>query len=146
MGKNKYIETPQKLWELFTKYKTWCKDNPVTIEDYVGKEAQRVMREKPRALTMEGFECFVMDNTKITYPDLTEYFEGKNESYKEYFPISARIHKEIRRNQIEGGLAGVLNSSITARLNGLTDKQEIKNEQPNELTVKIVRNKKKPKK
>jgi hypothetical protein len=84
-----------------------------------------------------------MNHTKITYPDLTEYFEGSNESYKDYFPISTHIRKEIRSHQIEGGLAGVLNSSITARINGLTDKQEIKTDQPTEITVNVVKNKKK---
>ena len=75
---------------------------------------------------MEGFECYVMDNTKINYPDLTEYFEGKNESYADYFPICSRIKREIRHDQIKLGLANVINPSITQRLNGLVDKSETK--------------------
>ena len=34
-------------WNDFTEYETQVKNNPITIEDYVGKDAQRVMREKP---------------------------------------------------------------------------------------------------
>lgn len=131
MGKNKYIESPERMWDLFTDYKKEVSENPLTQKDWVGKDAQTVQREFTRALTMEGFECYVMENTEVTYPDLTEYFEGKNESYKNYFPICSRIRREIRLDQIEKGLAGLINPSITQRLNGLTDKQEVTHkEQP----------------
>lgn len=132
MGKHKYIETPEKMWELFEAYKKEVKDKPFLNKDWVGKEAKEIKREYPRVLTMEGFECYVMDHTNITYPDLTEYFEEKNESYAEYFPISSRVRREIRRNQIEMGMANLANPSITQRLNGLVDKQDIavRSEQP----------------
>lgn len=124
MGKNKYIETPEKMWELFIGYKKDVEDNPLKRKDWVGKDANTVQREFTRALTMEGFECYVMDHTEITYPDLTEYFEGNNPSYKDYFPICSRVKREIRRDQIEKGLAGMINPSITQRLNALVDKKE----------------------
>lgn len=125
MAKHKYIETPDKMWELFEAYKNEIKSNPILVEDYVGKDAERVMREREHPLIMEGFECYVMNNTQITYPDLSEYFEGKNESYANYFPICSRIKREIRHDQIKLGLANVINPSITQRLNGLVDKKEI---------------------
>lgn len=124
MGKPKYIESPERMWELFEAYKKATKEAPFLVKDWVGKDGFEVEREKERALTMEGFECFVMDNTNVTYPDLTEYFEGKNESYKAYFPICSRIKREIRRDQVEGGLAGIHNASITQRLNGLVEKTQ----------------------
>jgi hypothetical protein len=124
MGKKKYIKTPEKIWELFVAYKTHIEQNPFKVKDWVGKDANEVKREHIRTLTMEGFECFVMDNTNIQYPDLSEYFEGKNESYKEYFPICSRIKREIRRDQIEKGLASLANPSITQRLNGLKEQTE----------------------
>lgn len=132
MAKHKYIETPEKLWELFIKYKDYVKNNPVLVEDYVGKDGDRVMRQREQPLIMEGFECFAMDNTKLSYPDLTEYFENKNESYKDYFPICSRIKREIRFDQIKLGLANVINPSITQRLNGLKEQTEstVKTEQP----------------
>ena len=132
MGKKKYIETPERMWELFEDYKKDVNENPIKSTDWVGGMAKEVKRPHIRALTMEGFECYVMENTKVTYPDLTEYFEGKNESYKNYFPICSRIRREIRADQIDKGLAGLINPSITQRLNGLVDKQshDIKTEQP----------------
>lgn len=124
MGKNKYIETPEKMWELFQQYKKEINTNPFKTKDWVGKDANEIKREHMKVMTMEGFECFVMDNTKITYPDLTEYFEGKNESYANYFPICSRVRREIRRDQLEKGLSGLANPSITQRLNGLVDRKE----------------------
>lgn len=128
MSKNKYIETPEKMWDLFINYKSEVNTTPLLKKDWVGKDATPVQREYTRALTMEGFECFVMDNTKISYPDLTEYFEGKNESYLEYFPICSRIKREIRRDQLEKGLAGLINPSITQRLNNLVDRKDVKSD------------------
>lgn len=132
MGKRKYIETPEKLWNLFCAYKKEIESTPFKVPDWVGKDAVQVKREHMKTLTMEGFECYVMDHTRITYPDLTEYFEGKNDSYSDYFPICSRIKREIRRDQLEKGLAGLANQSITQRINNLVDKSEVKEikEQP----------------
>ena len=124
MGKRKYIETPEKLWELFEMYKDSLKQNPRIKIEYVGKNGDKVETPIQRPLVMEHFECFVMDHTKITYPDLSEYFECKNETYKDYFPISMRIRKEIRADQTEGGLLGFYNSSLTARIQGYKEQTE----------------------
>lgn len=135
MGKPKYIESPEVMWDLFEQYRKDTKSNPKKVTDWVGGMAKQVERHKERPLTMEGFECFVMDHTNVTYPDLTEYFEGKNESYKNYFPICSRIKRIIRNDQIEGGMVGDYNPSITQRINGLTEKAELKHE-VNEIVIK----------
>ena len=84
------------------------------------------MREKPRCLTMEGFENFVADIDGMPM-ELGHYFSNLNDAYTEYLPICMRIRRNIRQDQIEGGMAGIYNPSITQRLNGLneTTKQEI---------------------
>lgn len=138
MAKHKYIETPEKMWELFCDYKKWAKENPIKVQDFVGKDGQEVHRDKERPLTMEGFECFVMENSDLSYPDLTEYFEGKNESYRSYFPICSRIKREIRNEQIVGGMVGIYNPSITQRLNGLVEKTDNKQDGKVEVLVKYA--------
>lgn len=126
MGKNKYIETPEKMWQLFVEYKRQVKSNPTIIKDWVGKDADEIYREREKPLTMVGFECFVCDNTDISYPDLTEYFNSNNDSYKDYFPISSRILAEIKNDQISGGMTMIYSQSLTARLNNLAEKTETK--------------------
>jgi hypothetical protein len=124
MGKNKYIETPEKMWELFTLYKKEVKNKPIIVKDWVGKDATDVYREKEKPLTMVGFECFVCDNTDVSYPDLTNYFENKDNKYENYFPITSRIKAEIKNDQINGGMTMIYSQNLTARLNGLVDKKE----------------------
>ena len=124
MAKNKYIETPEKMWELFTKYKEWASNNPILVEDYVGKDADRVLREKPRCLTMEGFENFVAEIPEMPL-SLGDYFSNNNDNYADYSTICSHVRRQIRQNQIEGGMAGVFNPSITQRLNGLVEKKSI---------------------
>lgn len=125
MGKNKYIESPEAFWKLFEDYKEYTKSNPVIVKDWVGKDADAVHREKEKPLTMVGFECFVCDKTKISYPDLTVYFEGKDQSYKDYFPIASRIKAEIQNDMLTGGMTMIYSQSLTARLANLPDRQDI---------------------
>jgi DNA-packaging protein gp3 len=119
MGKHKYIETPEKMWELFIEYKNSVKDNPAKIQDYVGKDAEMVYREKEKPLTLEGFECYLFDNRIIS--DLSNYFANSGNKYSEYSTICSHIRKVIKNDQIQGGMIGIYNPSITQRLNGLTE-------------------------
>ena len=130
MGKKKYIESPEVMWEHFLSYKKHVKSNPIIVKDWVGKDATDVYREKERPLTIDGFECWCYDNDIIS--DLSQYFANTEQRYSEYQTICSRIRKAVRNDQIEGGMAGIYNPSITQRLNGLVDKSEssIRVEQP----------------
>lgn len=125
MGRYKLIDSPETMWKLFNSYKGWVKNNPIEIEDYVGKDAIRVFRQKPRPLTMEGFECFVADLDGMPF-GLQHYFANTDSAYEDFLTICSRIKTEIRQDQISGGMAGIYNPSITQRLNGLVDKTESK--------------------
>ena len=57
-----------------------------------------------------------------------QYFKNQDNAYTEYLPICSQIKREIRNDQIEGGMAGVYNPSITQRLNSLVEKSENKHE------------------
>jgi hypothetical protein len=129
MGKHKYIETPEKMWELFEQYRVYTKSRPILVQDFVGKDGDEVNRKKERPLTIDGFECWCYDNDIIS--DLSNYFANSDNKYSEYSTICSRIRKAVRTDQIEGGMSGIYNPSITQRLNGLTDKSEmIVKEQP----------------
>tara|TARA_R110000868_G_scaffold72879_1_gene211790 strand:- start:593 stop:1030 length:438 start_codon:yes stop_codon:yes gene_type:complete len=123
MGKHKYIETPEKMWEHFENYRKEVKGNPILVQDYVGKDANMVYREKERPITLDGFECWCYDNGIIS--DLGNYFSNLDGKYTDYLPICQRIRKTIRTHQIEGGMSGIYNPSITQRLNGLVEKSAV---------------------
>lgn len=131
MAKKKYIQTPEILFELFTKYKKWCKNNPIKKNDFKGKDATMVYYELERPLTLEGFENFVAEIDGMPL-DLGDYFENRNSAYTNFSAICSRIKKIIREDQISGGMAGIYNPSITQRLNNLVERNEttIKAEQP----------------
>jgi hypothetical protein len=128
-GRKKNIETPLILWDLFFKYKTQVKENPIKVQDYVGKDGDVVWREKEKPLTMVGFQNYLDDNDIIT--DVTDYFENKENRYKDFIRICSRIKRNIQDDQISGGMVGIYNPSITQRLNNLIEKVEQTNiEQP----------------
>lgn len=122
MGRNKHIETPDKLWDYFKEYKEQTKSNPFKVKDWVGKDALDVYREKERPLTMEGFECWLFDKDIIG--DLSHYFYNIDKRYTDYIVVCSRVKKAIRQDQIEGGMSGMYNPSITQRLNGLVEKTQ----------------------
>lgn len=128
MAKHKYIETPEKMWELFEAYRKDVKSNPRIVFDYVGKNGNEVKKPLERPLTIEGFYEYVCERNDTKFetgsPDLSDYFENKDERYSEYVRICSRIKRNIRKDQIEGGMVGQYNPSITQRLNGLTEKTE----------------------
>jgi len=121
-GQGKYIETPEKMWEYFEAYRAEVKNNPRTKTVFPGKDAipQREPLERP--LTLEGFENWCADAG--IRQDLGDYFANTKGNYSEYSTICSRIKRVIRQDQIEGGMVGQYNASITQRLNALVDKQE----------------------
>lgn len=122
MGRPNKINSPEHLWELFQAYKKHTKENPFIVKDFVGKDAEMVYREKERPLTIEGFENYCADQEVIG--DLSHYFANTNGRYKRFLTICSRIRREVRSDQIEGGMAGMYNPSITQRLNNLVEKTQ----------------------
>jgi hypothetical protein len=127
--KEKYIETPEKMKEYFIKYSEDTKARPIKVTDWVGAKAVEVVREKERPLTMEGFSIWLWEHD-IT-GNVHDYFSNKGNAYTSYSYICRAIREAIRRDQIEGGMAGIYNPSITQRLNGLVEKSSVTvSEQP----------------
>lgn len=125
-GRPKAIESPEKLWDYFLSYKDYVKSRPIKVHDFVGKDGIAVYREKERPLTIEGFECWLFDNDIID--NLSNYFANSNNSYSDFSTICSHIKRAVRNDQIEGGMSGIYNPSITQRLNNLVEKTETKHE------------------
>jgi hypothetical protein len=117
---NKYIESPERMYELFCEYVDTVKAKPFHVRDWVGAMATQVERPKEKPLTLEGFSnyCFHKGIVK----DTDDYFCNTKGNYEEYSNICSRIKRIIREDQIAGGMAGIYNPSITQRLNGLVEK------------------------
>lgn len=131
--KHKYIETPEKMYELFEGYKASLKPREIQKATAAGVKSE--WHTPP--LTMEGFEVYGYSQG-VT---LEHYFRNETGSYDAYCTICSHIKKEIRRDQIEGGMVGQFNPSITQRLNSLTEKTENTNtHEIKEIKINIKRN------
>jgi len=107
---------------------------------YVGREGKRVEDYTILPLTLSGFKVFC----HLKYGTVQHYFDNTDNYYDDFCAICSHIRDQIKENQITGGMLGIYNASITQRLNGLTDKQEVKVEDKvTEITVNVVKNKKK---
>jgi len=139
MAKKKYIETPEKLYELFEAYKANRKPREIQKATATGVKSE--WHTPP--LTMEGFDVYVMTMEGIESKGVEQYFSNRDGRYEEYVGICQRIKREIRNDQIEGGMVGQYNPSITQRLNGLTEKTDVttNGKDLNEVKVTIVTNK-----
>jgi hypothetical protein len=123
VGRPKKIETADEMMKHFTAYEEEVRSHPIKVVDFKGKDADRVEMEYRRPLTLEGFEVYCYNNNIIK--NLGDYFANTEGRYKDFTTICSHIRRIIRTDQIEGGMAGVYNPSITQRLNGLVDKREI---------------------
>jgi hypothetical protein len=120
MAKHKYIETPEQLYELFELYQKEVKENPRKKHVFVGKDGSSENERLERPLTMEGFRVFCFKNQGC----IKHYFDNTDNRYNEYSTICSHIKDLIRQDQIEGGMVGQYNPSITQRLNGLKEQTE----------------------
>ena len=128
VGRPRNLNNPEELQALFEKYKADVKANPRIKSVFGGKEFEERAEPLERPLTLEGFELFCYEEVGC----VEDYFKNTDKRYNEFTPICTRIRKAIRQDQIEGGMVGQYNPSITQRLNGLTEKVEstIISEQP----------------
>jgi hypothetical protein len=122
MARKNKIETPEQLYQWFSEYKDWVKNNPIEVHNFVGGMAKEVHIRKQRPLTMEGFNVYIRREYQMH--SANDYFGNKNNRYRRFSDICHAIKEEIRQDQIEGGMAGIYNPSITQRLNNLVDKVE----------------------
>ena len=120
IGRPKKLNSPEEVWDLFQGYLKWASENPIRKMVFVGRDGNRDYELVDRPLSRDGFEMYCFNNQVTIEP----YLDNDNGSYEVFRPITSHIKKIIREMQISGGMSGLYNANLTARLNGLTDKQE----------------------
>jgi hypothetical protein len=127
VGRPRNIETPDELYILFKQYKEEVKSNPRIKSVFGGKEFEERAEPLERPLTMEGFRVYCFDKVGC----VKQYFDNPDKRFNEFVTICTHIKEIVRQDQIEGGMVGQYNPSITQRLNGLKEQVEQTNiEQP----------------
>lgn len=122
MAKHKYIETPERLWQLFEEYVLHEKNSPMLKREYVGKDGIEKDTPLETPITFEGFECYLSDKGVIE--DLGKYSANTDGAYGDYVTIIARIRKNCFVHNFKGAAVGVFNANLISRKLGLTEKSE----------------------
>ena len=120
-GRPRTLESPEQMMELWGIYKKKVKDNPRHSYSLSNKTGEIVAIPLEVPLTKEGFEVWAFTE----YGDIHNYFDNTGDRYSEYKTVCTHIRREIRLDQIAGGMVGQYNPSITQRLNNLTEKSDI---------------------
>ena len=120
MSKPKLIESPERLLELWDEYKSTVGCD--TIEQLTNKgEIVTIAVQNP--LLRCGFEAFVY---RKCGHGVSQYIDNNDKLYNEYIGVVSCMKREWETNQITGTLTGKYKApNLVARLNGLTEKQDI---------------------
>jgi hypothetical protein len=128
-GRDRVIKEPETLASAADEYFQWCEDNPVSFNDFRGKDADEVYLKKPRPFTKEGFARFC---------DLSEWrlIEDLKEISQDFSQVVTRVEKTIADQKYTYAVTGIFNSLIVARDLGLKDSTEAKTDGKLEVVVK----------
>jgi len=129
-GRPKIFETPEELWEYYQEYKQYILDNPIVVQDWVGKDAHEIERKHYMPPTWKGFEAFLfragVGDVK-NYVNLDNYRRNVNGAYKDFLGIIRAIGSEMFERKFSGASVGIYQQNIIARELGLADVQEVNN-------------------
>lgn len=128
-GGTKYIETPEKLWELFQDYVKAEAGNPMYKVEYVGKDGREVRTPLNVPITFEGFENYLEDQGIIT--KLDDYASNKDNRYADYAGIVSRVKRNCFVQNVKGAAVGLFNANLIARKLGLVEKTQNENTNKN---------------
>lgn len=119
------FKTADDLRNTADEYFKWCDDNPIrgqrsvrskdgNAKDPKGKIKGTSDEMFPRPYTFEGF---------CRFAGISDYsmFCRNNKDREGFAEVLAYIRNRIRCNQIEGGLVGIYQPNLVARLNGIAE-------------------------
>ena len=117
-GRPPTFETAEQLAQAFEDYKAFVDANPFEIVTiFKGEES---VRHIPHPYTLCGFMVFI--DSMSEWCDWKRYTKERG---ADFLGVLTRIETEVRDQQVNGGMAGMYNANLTARLNGLTDKKDV---------------------
>lgn len=127
IGRPKVFSDPQELWDRFEEYLADIQANPITLQKWVGKDADEVEAKHYKPPTWKGFEAFLFRKGDIV--DLDAYRRNRNNSYTAFSGIIRAIGADMFDRKFSGASVGEYQHNIIARELGLADIQEVNNYQ-----------------
>lgn len=131
-GRDKLFSDASVLLEEAYAYFDWCDRHPQNKVELVKYKGDHEEAEVPlgRPYSVDGFTCYLRVSkgyfwsAKANLRDKIE--RGKaTTSEVELLETIELIEQMIRTQQIDGAMVGIFNANLTARLNGIADRQDI---------------------
>ena len=119
-GRNRLIDSPETFKELTQEYFDWVKVNPVmkTVTASFQGEISYLKVPHQRPMTQYGLAAHI----GVGLSTLKDY--GTRDGFSAIFK---KVTSKMTSWNVDGASSGDLNGNIIARIEGLTDKQEISN-------------------
>ncbi len=120
-GRSKQFASPEEFWQAFLEYVEYAQKNPWQTNEAIksGPGAGTIIQiPTARPLTRSGFASYL----GMTWKGVESY--GKEESYKDFFPVFTRAMQIIDTQQLEGAMVGAFNANIVARVQGLKEQTD----------------------
>jgi hypothetical protein len=120
---SRIFKTTKELLKVWNGYKEDLKERAKQWEkiQYVGREGEKRTDYPKMPLTFDGLKRYCWD---CSIGNIEQYFTNQDNCYDDFIGVCRAIKNEIREDQITGGLLNVYNTSITQRLNSLSEKSE----------------------
>ena len=124
-GCDAIFSTPEILESACEEYfKATDERNDWDGQNWVGKDGEEVVVKKKVPYSLKGL-CVFLGVSSRYFNEFKNTDTFKNN--KDFIEVYTRIEDIIQTQQIDGSMIGYYNASLTARLNGLVDKQEVDN-------------------
>ena len=133
-GRPRRFSTPEEMQSEIDKYFEYTDKNPLYKSDFIksGDNAGQIIDIPIKTpYTLEGLCLFININTSIWHK-----YE-KEEEYKEFKEVITYARDRIRGQQIGGGVAGVYDSNLVARINNLRERSDITSDEKPIQTTQI---------
>lgn len=116
-GRDELFASASLLWEAACEYFEWCDEHPFQEQDFIGKDATEIHRDKMRPYTMTGLCLYIGCNEA--------YFRQYDTTDKADFKkVIDEIQKTVYEQKFSGAAAGFFNANIIARDLGLKDRTD----------------------
>lgn len=134
MGRPPRFATAEDIWNEFVAYVDFVDKHKIDLPTHIVKGSHRDEGrggQVARPLTLTGFMVFAGVGSKWQ-----DFARHQCERGNEFSEVITRIRNIVSNDQIEGGVAGIYNSNLTARLNGLTEKQQVSGTMEQSIVIK----------
>lgn len=125
-GRKRIFGSPNELWEAAKEYFDETSSQYYEKNDFKGRDATEVKYKIQRPFLLSGLCLYLGVNVQY-FNQFEASIKGRDDDESiEFSSVITRIRQIITSQKIEGALVGAYNHNLTARLEGLSEKKEVK--------------------